>query len=238
MTAPKIWQCIVQSLRDDIAGGAYGPGDRLPSEAELARRFGVNRHTVRHALAALAEAGEVRSRRGAGVFVAIRPTEYALGERVRFHQNLLASGRSPSRRILRTETRPATQAEAQGLGVATGEQVHVVEGLSFADHEPIAHFRSVFPAVPFPDLADALMRTGSVTLALAEAGVSDYTRAQTRVTAELADGVTALHLGLRTGAAVLRTIAVNVDAAERIVEYGVTVFAGERVTLTVARDLS
>lgn len=238
MTATRIWQSIARSLRDDIAGGAYGPGDRLPSEAELARRFGVNRHTVRHALSALAEAGEVRSRRGAGVFVAARPTDYPLGERVRFHQNLLASGRSPSRRILRTETRPATQSERQGLGLAEGARVHLVEGLSYADHVPIAHFRSVFPADAFPDLAEALMRTGSVTVALTEAGVTDYTRAQTRVTAEAADGVMAVHLGLRAGAPVLRTVAVNVDTTGRVVEFGVTTFAGDRVVLTVARDMS
>jgi GntR family phosphonate transport system transcriptional regulator len=238
MTAPKIWQSIARSLRDDIAGGGYAPGDRLPSEAALSRRFGVNRHTVRHALATLAAAGEVRSRRGSGVFVAARPTDYPLGERVRFHQNLLASGRSPSRRFLHMETRPATQGEAQGLGLATGVRVHLVEGLSFADHEPMAHFRSVFPAGRFPDLAEALTRTGSVTTALAEAGVTDYTRTQTRVTAEAADGVMAGHLGLRPGAPVLRTVAVNVDVAGQVVEYGVTTFAGDRVTLSVAHMLS
>ena len=59
---------------------------------------------------ALADAGVVHARRGAGVFVATTPTEYALGRRVRFHQNVLANGRTPSRRMLRTETRPAAAA--------------------------------------------------------------------------------------------------------------------------------
>ena len=99
MTRPAIWKSIADNLAAEIAEGHYHPGDRLPTEAELAARFGVNRHTVRHALSALAEAGTVRSRRGAGVFVAARPTDYALGRRVRFHQNVAASGRTPSRRL-------------------------------------------------------------------------------------------------------------------------------------------
>ena len=43
------WRQIADTLRADIAGGTLGPGDQLPTEARLAARFGVNRHTVRRA---------------------------------------------------------------------------------------------------------------------------------------------------------------------------------------------
>lgn len=234
MTGPApLWLSIAATLRGEIAAGAYHAGDRLPTEAELARRFGVNRHTVRHALAELSRAGEVRSRRGAGVFVASPPADYPLGERVRFHQNLLASGRTPSRRFLRMETRAATEAEAMALGLAPGAPVHLVEGLSLADEEPVALFRSTFPAEALPGLLEALAETASVTEALRRAGVEDYTRAWTRVSAEAADPVAALHLRLPPSAPVLRTVALNRDAAGRAVEHGITLFAGERVTLTI-----
>ena len=106
MTRKPIWSAIADTLTAEIGAGHYRPGDKLPTEAALSARFGVNRHTVRHALASLAEAGLVHSRRGAGVFVAQRPTDYPLGRRVRFHQNVLAAGQTPSRRITREETRP------------------------------------------------------------------------------------------------------------------------------------
>ena len=67
-----LWQAIADTLRAEITLGHYPPGDRLPSEAALATRFGVNRHTVRHALAQLADAGLVHARRGAGVFATDR----------------------------------------------------------------------------------------------------------------------------------------------------------------------
>jgi len=189
-----IWRSIADSLQSEIGQGLYRPGDKLPTEAELALRFGVNRHTVRHALAALAEAELVHSRRGAGVFVASRPTEYPLGRRVRFHQNIRDSGRTPSRKITRLETRPASAAEAEALAIAADALVQVIEGLSLADDEPIALFRSAFPAARLPGLLTAMTGQVSVSAALAACGVADFTRAETRITASRADALLAQRL--------------------------------------------
>ena len=54
-----IWREIEEALSSDIAAGIYPAGGRLPVEADLADRFGVNRHTVRQALAALQERGAI-----------------------------------------------------------------------------------------------------------------------------------------------------------------------------------
>lgn len=236
MARIAIWKSIADTLVAEIAEGHYQPGDRLPSEADLSARFGVNRHTVRHALAALAEAGTVRSRRGAGVFVAARPTDYPLGRRVRFHQNVAASGRAPSRRLTLLETRGADAKEAEALHLPPGAMVQVIEGVSLADGQPLAVFRSVFDAARFPDLLRHMELNPSVTAALAASGLADYTRAATRLTAKLAPPVLALALHLPEGAPLLRSVAVNVDAAGVPVEYGTTWFAGDRVTLSVSPD--
>jgi len=228
-----LWRSIHDSLRDDIAAGRYAPGDRLPTEAALATRFGVNRHTVRRALGALADAGTIRTRRGAGGFVAHRPTDYPLGRRVRFHEALRAAGRLPARDVLGIETRSADAAEREALRLAPGALVHVYEGISQADGLPVALFRSSFPAARLPGLPAALARLHSVTEALAEAGVADYTRASTRLTATAATPTQALHLHLAPGAPLLRTVAVNVDPERNPVEYGRTWFAGDRMTLTL-----
>lgn len=236
MPRNPIWKTIADTLSAEIAGGHYLAGDRLPTEAALATRFGVNRHTVRHALAGMAQAGLVHARRGAGVFVAATPTDYPLGRRVRFHQNLAASGRSPSRQVNRLETRHADPRETEALSLPPGADVHVFEGLSLADGLPIAAFRSVFPAARFPGLLAALRETASVTRALAAAGLADYTRASTRLTAKSARATLALQLRLPEGAPILRSVAINVDAQGTPVEFGTTWFAGDRVTLTVTPE--
>jgi GntR family transcriptional regulator, phosphonate transport system regulatory protein len=236
MARSALWKSIAETLSAEIASGQYMPGVKLPTELQLAARFGVNRHTVRHALADMAEAGTVHARRGAGVFVALIPTDYPLGRRVRFHQNVLASGRTPSRDILRIETRPCDAREAEMLNLAPAEAIHIIEGLSLADGVPLAKFQSVFPALRFPDLPSAMARLSSVTQALAEGGLADYTRASTRLTAKAADAILALHLRVAEGSPVLRTVALNVDAAGKPVEFGTTWFAGDRVTLSVFPD--
>lgn len=162
-----------------------------------------------------------------------QPTVYPLGRRVRFHQAVQAAGQVPSREFTRIETRPSEPHEAAALALPPAAPVHVVEGVSLADATPLAAFRSVFPAARFPDLPAQLAATGSVTAALARAGVADYTRATTRLTAKVAKPMLALRLRIADGAPVLRSEAVNVDPDGRAVEYGVTWFAGDRVTLTV-----
>lgn len=234
MTRDPIWKTIAETLAAEIARGLYVPGAKLPTEAALASRFGVNRHTVRRAMAQLAERGLVHARRGAGVFVQAAPTEYPLGRRVRFHQAVTASGRTPDRRRLRLETRPASAPEAEALGLETRAPVVVYEGVSLSDGQPLALFESVFPAERLPGLAAALEEESSVTLALVACGVADYLRAETRLSAHLADAVQARHLQLRPGAPLLRSIAVNTDPGGRPVERGTTWFAGERVSLLVA----
>src|SRR5215472_17674893 len=60
---------VVTHLRDMIHRGELRPGDRLPSERDLAKLLGVSRPTLRVAICSLAAVGVLRSRQGAGTFV-------------------------------------------------------------------------------------------------------------------------------------------------------------------------
>jgi DNA-binding FadR family transcriptional regulator len=63
------YEQIAERLADDIRSGVLVPGERLPSERELARTLEVSRASVREALASLALGGVVETRHGAGTFV-------------------------------------------------------------------------------------------------------------------------------------------------------------------------
>lgn len=234
MTKPAaLWQSITDALRAEIAQGAFRAGARLPTEAELARRFDVNRHTIRRALSQLAQDGLVQSRRGAGVFVRMTPVPYQIGARTRFRQNLLSAGRTPSRRLLHLGVQSASATEAQALGLSPGAPVHVAESVSFADDLPVSLSRACFCATQFPALASALRAHGSVTAALADSGVSDYTRKSTRLTGHNADAVQARHLQIATGDALILSESVNIGPDGTPVEYGRTFFVGARVELVL-----
>ncbi len=236
MARSPVWKSITTTLEGEIAAGHYRAGEKLPTEAELSSRFGVNRHTVRRALADMAERGILRSRRGAGVFVEAPPADYPIGKRVRFHQNVRATGRLPQKRVLRLETRPCDAAEAEALKIEPGAPVLIYEGLSLASGVAVAHFESLFPAERLPGLADTLKEVTSVTEALRLNGIADYTRIETRITAERATPMQALHLGLHEGDPLLKTQGLNVDPEGTPVERGLTWFAGDRVALMVLND--
>lgn len=236
MARRPIWKTIAETLEGEISRGHYRVGEKLPTEALLATRFGVNRHTVRRALSDMAERSIVRSRRGSGVFVQAPPTDYPIGRRVRFHQNVQASGRLPEKHVLRLETRPSDAPEAEMLLIEPGAPVIVYEGLSLANGTPVAHFESVFSKARFPDLTTSLQETSSVTEALRRNGVSDYIRQLTRIAAVRASATQALHLGVREGDPLLRSLSLNTDLDGNPVERGKTWFAGDRVTLTVQQD--
>lgn len=233
MAKTPIWKSISNTLSGEIGAGHYRAGDKLPTESQLAARFNVNRHTVRRALQDMQEQGLTQSRRGAGVFVMAEPTDYPIGRRVRFHKSLQAAGRMATKHVLNLQTRPSSQAEAEALGLAQGDPVHVYEGVSLADHVPVALARTVFPATRFPALLEDLRRYGSITDALAAQGVADYTRASTRITAVMADATQASQLKITEGSPLLRTKAISIDEQKNPVEYGHTWFVGDRMTVVV-----
>src|SRR5215213_4504500 len=72
--SPRLYQIVIDALRQEILSGVRAVGEKLPTEDALCRRFGVSRHTIREALRQLREEGLVASRQGAGTVVVRRAT--------------------------------------------------------------------------------------------------------------------------------------------------------------------
>jgi DNA-binding FadR family transcriptional regulator len=83
---------VIAQLREAIFKGQYKPGDRLPTEREMARQFGVSRVTVRDALRALEAAGLIQVRVGGqgGPYVA-EPDVAQLAESLGTHMHMRGS---------------------------------------------------------------------------------------------------------------------------------------------------
>ncbi|WP_293761837.1 GntR family transcriptional regulator, partial [uncultured Aquitalea sp.] len=73
-----VWRQIENTLAEEIAGGRLQAGERLPTELQLAERFGVNRHTIRRAVSTLVERGLLRVEQGRGTFVQDNAIDYAI----------------------------------------------------------------------------------------------------------------------------------------------------------------
>lgn len=228
-----VWRQIATVLRDEIAGGIHLPGSRLPTEAELARRFGVNRHTLRRAVAALAEEGVLRVEQGRGTFVQPHLLDYEIGPRTRFSEIVARHDRAPAGQLLAAEEVPADAHVAAQLRVPAGTPCLRLESLHSASGAPLSVATNWFPLDRVPNLLAAYAETGSISRALARDGIADYRRRETRIAARPAAPEEAALLRQQAGRPVLVTESVNVDAAGRPVQYAVSRFACDRVQLVV-----
>jgi GntR family phosphonate transport system transcriptional regulator len=228
------WTRIASDLADAIVRGAYRPGDRLPSENVLAEQFGVHRHTIRKSLASLCSKGLVRSTQGSGTYVEDFAVDLVLAKRTRHQHNLSHAGLKGGLRVLRARTTRATKAQASALQITPRSKLLLLDVLGEAEGVPLHVSERVFPLPRFAGLDAVVAETGSITEAFRAAGVADYTRRESRITAHLPDPEVAAHLRQPPSRPVLRVESVNVDTAGVPIEFAVTWFAGDRVHLVVA----
>lgn len=227
------WSRIAQELSNAIATGIYTPGERLPSENALAEDFGVNRHTIRRALSSLGHRGLVRSSQGSGTFVQPFAVDLALGKRPRHHQSLAQTGLHGKLKVLRSMVVQASAEQGAALNVLAGADLLEMDILGEAAGLPLHVSKRYFPLPRFAGMHEVVHGSGSITKAFATYGVTDYLRSDSRITARLPDAEIATWLEQTSARPVLMVTSVNVDMQNCPVEYAVTWFSGDRVTLTV-----
>lgn len=225
---------ISEELRGEIDDSRLRAGDRLPTENALAERFGVNRHTARQAIAALAEDGLVESRRGSGTFVTGEAVRlHRIGVRTRMTSSLGDRGSATAAaRVLDSAVVDAPADIARRLRLDGGRAVRV-ETTRSAGGQQISVSTHWFDAGRLPDIATVLRRTGSVTAALRECGINDYVRTSTVVGARHATAAEAAVLSLGPGAIVLVTEALDSLPGGIPLQHVVTRFAAQRVRLDI-----
>ncbi len=228
-----IWRQIAAEIEQAIRRGEYPPGSQLPTEKQFAEQFSVNRHTLRQAMNRLAETGLVSIEQGRGMFVAERALDYPLGARTRFTENLQTRQKQPTRQLISAEQVAAPADIARALGLPTGAPLWQIESLNRADGRAISISSHYFPVEHFPAMPDLFRRHGTITEALRAAGVPDYRRRTTRISARLLNAGDARQLGLPRTRPILLSEAVNVDERGKPVEYVRARFAADHVALTI-----
>lgn len=226
MNSP-LWRRISKHLEQLIETKTLRAGDKLPTEAELAREFIVNRHTVRRALSHLQEKGIVESTQGRGSFVRRPGRPMALNRRPRFTESVRNRGRVPSSRTLKLGIRPADAKVAAELDIKVGKPVIYLERLRLVDGEPTGLGVHYFSAERFPAFVEMYRDCGTITQTLSDNGVSDYTRKRTLISARLPSAQEADLLHVPRHVPLIIRHYLNVDAVGRPLEYGEARGVGE-----------
>ena len=228
-----LWRQVADGIERGIAEGHFAAGERLPGETEIAETYRVNRHTVRRALAVLAERGLVRAERGSGTYVETPRLAYPLRSRTRFSEIVGAGGREPRGQLIATVEEPGTRELARLLGLKTGAPLIRIEALRFADRTPICISTSWLSAERFPDAGGVFASARSMTKLLAHYGIRDYRRGSTRITAAIVEATDAARLDLALGRPILVADSTDVDADGRPLVTKRSRFAAERVEFVV-----
>jgi GntR family transcriptional regulator len=221
-------------LADAIAAGQLSPGDRLPTENDLAAWLGVSRMTLRQALGELAQRGLVTRAvgRSGGTFVAEPKLEQDLTTLAGFSEQLRRHGKVAGARVLAAAAIPASPAAAAALELADGERVHDVRRIRLADGRPIVIEHSQFPAKLFPDLLDRRL-DGSLYDLLAEGYAMRPHRARESLEPVVAGVREAEALEIEEGAPLMLVERTAYAADGQPVEYARDLFRGDRTRVVL-----
>jgi GntR family transcriptional regulator len=210
---------VYMVLRDRVLSGALSFGVKLPTEIELAQRYGVSRVTVRRALGELARERLIERRRSAGTRVIYRPGPAPITADISgVLANLADMGRRTAVRLIAFDYVPARGTVAQALAVRSDQLLQRSVRVRALDQVPFSYLTTHVPE----DVAVTFSRQELAARPLLEllerAGVK-IAHARQRISAGLATPEVAQALDVRTGSPLIELVRVLHDRSGRAVEH-------------------
>jgi GntR family transcriptional regulator len=217
-----------QLLHDNLGQiiAAAKPGERLPSEPELARQLGVSRATLREAMRTFETQGSIRRRQGSGTYVVHPSQVIQTGLEVLESIETLARriGLSVSMGELKVDARPAQDEEIEALCPNNNCSVVHLSRVIMAEGRPVAYLIDILPedVLAAQDLEAGF--TGSVLDLLLNRGTPPLATSRTEINAVTATPEVARALGIQRGDVLLRFSAYLFSTTGRVVDYSFSYF--------------
>jgi GntR family transcriptional regulator len=224
-------------LREGIRSGTLRPGDPIPPESHLSQKFGVSRTTVRQALSRLVYEGLITRQRGRGSFVTEPRLEHTLPF-MSFEEEMQARGAKAAVKFLDLRTEPVGGKAAEALRLPEGTPVTVLERQRLVDGQVVGYEIRYFPREIGEALTPEEIQTQPMVAAVRRIVGRSRARLILRVTASTARRREARTLGTQVGAPVLvRENTWYVDP-DRVVQYGKSIYRGDRFQMVVEYSAS
>lgn len=158
---------LMEELETSIRNGVYKPGDKIMTEAEMAKEYGVSLITVRKAVGSLMEKGLMVRKQGKGTFVTKPKYSRNMKKLQSFTEMCEQMGVKPGAQVLENRLIMADKKVADRLGIEPGSNVVYISRLRLADGEPVQVEKSYFP-LKYAFLLEEDLNNGSMFECLKE----------------------------------------------------------------------
>lgn len=197
---------------------------KMLSEREICKQYGVSRTTVRAALKELETLGYIYKRHGKGTFISSQWKERQnLLEGYSFTEQMRELGKTPSTKIIAFDCYEADSYIAHQLGLAVGEHIYRIKRLRLADGVPMMKETTFLPAYLFENLAADTLEKRS----LYEVFATDYHQQITYADEEFSAGIMtpdeAALLEQKETPACLRLKRTTVNRENHLIEFTISV---------------
>lgn len=222
------YRWLAESLRADIAQGVYKPGDAVPTEVELMRRYQLSSTTVRRAVHDLAREGLIYRKAGKGTFVKRSKIEEHLLHLTSFAEEMQSRNIKPNFKLVSARSVTPPVEVAHWLGLASQELAFYLERIQLANHEPIALAQGYWRI----DIGEELARHDLNEISLYETLEQEFhiplIEAEESIGALSASADVARKLKLRLNAPLLVRRRLTYTSEMQPVEYTTTLYRADR----------
>ena len=225
---------VRDTIQAQIQDGEWQPGDQLPGEPELCRKFSVSRTVIRQALNDLVNKGFVTREKGKGTFVALPKIREQLVQKLTgFYQDMVEQGYTPVARVLRQHSVPASPKVAGYLHIAPGTPVIEIERLRLVQDLPIQLVTTYIPHALCPTLLEADLSEQSLYAFLEQSHGIVIARGHRSIEAVPANEYEARLLQVQRGAPLILLDSVSYLNDGTAVEYYHALHRGDRTRFEV-----
>ncbi len=220
-------------IEREITSGKLQPGNRIPSEQEIAKKYEVSRVTARKALDNLVAKNLLFRQAGKGTFVAEHALPYGFSAMLSFSKNLRSRGFEVRTQILEQTLIPGSPEITRQLRLDMGAELVIIRRLRYVDGVAAAIHTSYFDARIYAPLVGIDFTTESILEAAERAGriLMSYSIDSLRaVPVTVPDGQI---LGVQTGAPALELEGIVFDENNKPSRYTKGIYRGDMFRLEV-----
>ena len=225
-----VYYQIKQTIKNWIINKEFNPGDRIPSEKELAAKFHVSRLTVRQAITQLVQEGLVNSKRGEGTFVTKNAdliTGFSL-EFTGFMDDLFYQISKSKTKALEVEKVAASKLIREKLGLDESEKTVVrIKRVRFLQDKAFAYTVNYLPLDIGKKISGRKLYKKPLLQIMEEDIGIKFTEAFQTVQASFADQEVSERLGIAAGSPILFVERIMYASGQTPVEFVQTSYRGD-----------